>query len=275
MKAFISFSGDLSREVGKQLKDWLAAVLQHVEPWIAVDDISKGAQWPMRLADSLTESDCGILVLCADNLSSPWLMYEAGVIAARTNMERVAGVLVDVDPSMVSQPLSLFQLTRFDRDDILKLIHQMNVWTGTPRTTETVGKAFNALWPEFEKGVRSCTTSLSNRMPTIPRDPNAMIEEILALTRDVHRRTFAAAAEDQIRLLQKELHGPAAAAGLLDGLLASPTTAVETVSIQMRPSGTVEFRPAGTAGARHSSVNTFQLSAPPAGEIPIENTSGT
>jgi hypothetical protein len=275
MKAFISVSGQLSTQVGKQLKDWLAAVLQHVEPWIAVDDINKGAQWPTQLAESLTESDCGILVLSADNLTSPWLMYEAGVIAARTNMERVVGLLIDVAPSVVAPPLGLYQLTQFERADILKLIHRMNNWTNNPRASETVERAFDALWPDFETRVQSCkaTCGVTSEMPS--RDPHSLLVEILELTRDVYRRTCSSVAENRIRLLQNEIRGSTPAAGILDGLLANPSTAVESVSIQMRQAGPAEFRPSGATGTRQSSVTTLQLNPPPAGVMPARDTLGT
>jgi hypothetical protein len=275
MKSFISVSGTLSTEIGGHLSEWMAAVLQHVEPWIAVEDISKGAHWPTKLAESLSDTDCGIIVLCPDNLNSPWLMYEAGVIAARTKMERVAGLLIDVAPSAVTPPLGLFQLTRFDRDDVRKLIHRLNEWTNSPRTAETIDRVFNALWPEFETKVRQCIASGSTASPTPRRDHNAMIEEILNLTRDVYRRTCASAPEDRIGVLQKELRNSTTGTGLLDGLLASPRTAVESVSFHLRPTGPTG--PTGLTGAvstRHSSATTFQLQPAPAGVMPTRDSSG-
>ena len=75
MKTFISVSGKLSTAIGLVLTDWLKSVLQHVEPWIAAEDLSKGSQWSTVLSQTLSATDCGIIVLCPDNLQRPWLMY--------------------------------------------------------------------------------------------------------------------------------------------------------------------------------------------------------
>lgn len=274
MKLFISVSGTLSTEIGEHLSKWIAAVLQHVEPWIAVDDLNKGAHWPTKLADSLGDTDCGLIVLCRDNLDSPWLMYEAGVIAARTKMERVAGLLIDVSPSSVKPPLGHFQLTRFDRDDVCRLIHRLNEWTNSPRAVETINRAFNALWADCEAKVRECIASCNTATPAPVRDHNAMIEEILTLTRDLYRRAGTPRTEDRIRALQREIR--TASPSILDGLVDNPSTAVESVSFHLRPTGPTG--PAGLSGAgstRHFSATTFQLQPPPAGVMPNRDSSSS
>lgn len=276
MNSFISVSGNLSTQIGLALSDWLKSVLQHVQPWIAAEDISKGSQWRSVLSQSLASTDCGIIVLCPDNLQKPWLMYEAGVIAALTKMQRVATLLIDVQPQDVKSPLDQFQHTVFNRPDVLKLVHDINTWTGDRLTAGKVEDVFAMWWPALETKVSECKQACPVSAPLPHRDASDMIGEILELTRDVHRRTCSPRTEDRIRALQRELQGASSSSsGLLDGLLADGRTAVESVSILMRPTGPMEIGVTGPTGTRQSSATTLHLTPAPAGEKPMVGPSGS
>lgn len=47
MDIFISWSGEMSRELGQVLRDWLPLVLQSARPFFA-PNIDKGARWGAR-----------------------------------------------------------------------------------------------------------------------------------------------------------------------------------------------------------------------------------
>jgi hypothetical protein len=281
VNSFISVSGTLSTQIGLALSDWLKSVLQHVQSWIAAEDISKGSQWRSVLSQSLASTDCGIIVLCPDNLQKPWLMYEAGVIAALTKMQRVATLLIDVQPQDVEAPLDQFQHTLFDRPDVLKLVHDINTWTGDRLTASKVEEVFAMWWPVLETKVSECKQACPVNAPLPHRDASDIMGEILELTRDVHRRTCSPRAEDRIRAFQRELKGASSSSsGLLDGLLADGRTAVESVSILMRPTGPtgptapIEIGVTGPTGTRQLSTTTFHLAPAAAGEMPNRGPSG-
>lgn len=274
MTAFISVSGPLSTAIGKCLHAWLKGFLQHVEPWIAAEDIHKGSQWANVISQSLTTTDCGIIVLCPDNLTKPWLMYEAGVIAARTNMERVATLLVDVRPENVEWPLKQFQHTFFAEDDLLRLSHNINAWTGARLSSSEVADFFSVWWPRLEEQVRECKKTCGEMPPLHPRTTEEMLAEILELVRNGYVRGSRLSTEDHIRLLREPTDGTISA-GVLNGLLAGPNTAVDSISIQMRPTGPIEFGPTGPTGTRQSSATTFRVTPLPAGEMPARGPSGT
>lgn len=273
MTAFISVSGPLSTQIGKCLHGWLKGFLQHVEPWIAAEDIHKGSQWASVISQSLTETDCGIIVLCPDNLTRPWLMYEAGVIAARTNMERVATLLVDVRPENVEWPLKQFQHTLFTQDDLLRLSHNINAWTGARLSSSEVTDFFSVWWPRLEQQVNDCKNACGDMPPLRPRTTEEMLLEILDLVRNDYLRGSHLSKENQIRLLRERTDG-AISAGVLNGLLADPKTAVDRISIQMRPTGPIEFSATGPTGTRQSSVTTLRETPHPAGEMPIRGPVG-
>ena len=80
MRIFISWSGDLSRELGEAIRDWLPGVLQSVKPFFTPNDIEKGARWNKDISNELEQSSFGIFCLTKENLSRPWIMFEAGAL---------------------------------------------------------------------------------------------------------------------------------------------------------------------------------------------------
>jgi hypothetical protein len=81
MKVFISWAGTKSRVVAEALHGWLPNVVNAVEPFMSEMDIGKGALGVKVIADQLQSSRFGIICLTADNLSRPWINYEAGALA--------------------------------------------------------------------------------------------------------------------------------------------------------------------------------------------------
>ena len=53
MKIFISWSGQLSQEIGSAIRDWLPNVIQVVKPYFTPQDIEKGARWQTEIKSEL------------------------------------------------------------------------------------------------------------------------------------------------------------------------------------------------------------------------------
>jgi len=51
-----------------------------LKPWIICGN-RKGKKWSKELNDALEESKVGIICLNRNNLSEPWILFEAGAIA--------------------------------------------------------------------------------------------------------------------------------------------------------------------------------------------------
>lgn len=55
LKVFISWSGDLSRDVAEVLYEWLPSVIQSLKPYLS-QEIEKGVRWGTDLAQALQDS---------------------------------------------------------------------------------------------------------------------------------------------------------------------------------------------------------------------------
>ena len=81
MKVFISWSGTRSKTVAQTLHTWLKDVMPSLEPSASWEDIDKGKPWSIQLARYLEAIHVGVVCLTPENLTEPWLLFEAGAIS--------------------------------------------------------------------------------------------------------------------------------------------------------------------------------------------------
>lgn len=126
MKVFIGWSGNSSKFVAESLRGWLPYVLPYVKPWMSEGDIPKGTLWNTELWENLREADFGVLCLTPENITEPWVIFEAGALSGKHERERVSPFLLGIEPEDLPTPLSQFQSTRFDNKDVMSLIERIN-----------------------------------------------------------------------------------------------------------------------------------------------------
>jgi hypothetical protein len=95
MKVFISWSGPKSQAVAIALRDWIPLLFQAVEPWVSSADIQAGSRWTTELPKNLENSNFGILCMTKDNLTAPWLVFEAGALFRSLPLGQVVPFLLD------------------------------------------------------------------------------------------------------------------------------------------------------------------------------------
>jgi len=181
MKVFISWSGPRSRAVASALRDLIPDALQNVETWMSDHEIAAGARWSTELAGALEGSQFGIICLTPENLTAPWLLFEAGSLAKSVANSRVVPYLVDLGPTDVEFPLAQFQGATASRDGTLKLVEGINATFEAPLPTERILRIFDRWWREIE--ARLAAIPPSGTTSSVHRDERALLEEILELVR--------------------------------------------------------------------------------------------
>lgn len=186
MKIFLSWSGELSRELAEALRDWLPAVLQSVKPFFTPNDIEKGARWSKDIAQELETSSYGIFCLTKENLTKPWIMFEAGALSKRIDASRVCPVLFGVDNADLEGPLVQFQASPFNEAEIRKLMKTLNSGLGEQRLDDAVlASVFEMWWPKLNERV----SKILERHAAKPagtastRSDREILEEVLQLAR--------------------------------------------------------------------------------------------
>lgn len=194
MKVFISWSGDYSREVAEKLSVWIPSVIQSVETFFSPDDIGKGENWNNVLSKGLNDCNFGIICLTPENVTAPWIHFEAGALAKTLN-SRLSSVMLGINTSDIKGPLSRFQNTKFERNDFFKLLQGINAASDSPLKPEKLDYLFDALWERLDKEIEQ----IIERYESISKTPKVLsktndsdaIQEILSIVRKISNSTFS------------------------------------------------------------------------------------
>lgn len=187
MKIFISWSGESSKNVAEALKIWIPCFFESAEVFFSPEDIEKGQNWNKRLTEELADCNYGIVCLTSENKNAPWINFEAGAIAKAFD-SKVAALLVDIKPSDIQGPLSMFQATKLVKDDIYQLIKSINSSMEHPRSEDTLSNLFNALWGNMEENFNNIVASISaNQELEEKSEQNEILESILQTVREQSR----------------------------------------------------------------------------------------
>lgn len=189
MKVFISWSGDISREVAVAFREWLPSVIQSVEPYVSSEDIDKAARWSTDIAKELEDSTFGILCVTKENLEAPWLSFEAGALSKTMEKSFVTPFLFDIKRSEVQGPILQFQSAVFEKDDIKKMVQTINKASGEAGISEQrLEKSFDVWYPTLDKALSELKSKSSNLHEEISieeeQHSSDILEEILELSRD-------------------------------------------------------------------------------------------
>ena len=193
-KVFLMWSGNLSHAVAEGLFKWLPHVIQTVDPFLSSESIRKGQQWRSEIGGELEAGRFGIACVTRDNLHAPWLHFEAGSIAKHTGDALVATLRVNVEEAAITGPLSMFHSTDANTEaDMLKLVCSVNSAIPLPVAEDRVRGAFNKFWPELHDTIAKAIALHGEPTPKPPEpgSVDAMLQEILQITRATHRSIAA------------------------------------------------------------------------------------
>lgn len=127
MRVFLSWSGETSHTLATILHEWLPTVLQFVDPWMSSEDITKGARWDREIGETLEKTSYCIVCVTPGVQREPWVNFEAGAVAKIVSQSYVSALLLGVSAEELGGlPLSMFQFTRFNKADVLKLLRSIN-----------------------------------------------------------------------------------------------------------------------------------------------------
>lgn len=184
MKVFISWSGKRSKETAEILSSWIRQVIQAAETWISLD-IEKGSRWNEKINKELEHTKVGIICLNKENLTSEWILFEAGALS-KTSDAHVCTFLLDINPADIKPPLGQFQHTLFIKEDVKKLMLTINAKIGVQNEKTLPDKdleeVFEIFWPRLEEKLNTVKKESSDIVKK-SRTDREILEEILQLVR--------------------------------------------------------------------------------------------
>jgi len=186
MKLFISWSGQLSREVGEILRKYLPLMLQDLSVFMSKNDLESGSRWSLELAKELDESQFGVICLTPDNLNSSWILFEAGALTKHLE-GRACGLLLNrLTPVDITGPLSQFQHRAFVKSEFFALVKDLNIKLSNPLGESQLDLVFEKWWSDLEKEYKSAIKKFQESQPDVHhRDQQEILEEMLLRVRAI------------------------------------------------------------------------------------------
>jgi len=171
--------------------EWIPNVIQLVKPWMSKPDIEKGARWALDLAEELEKTSVGIICLTPENLTAPWILFEAGALSKAIKESRACTYLFDLNYTDVEGPLAQFNHTKAEKEDTKKLLHTINVALGTPEgpmiKDNQLETSFEKFWPDLEEALKKIPAQ--PKETHIKRDQEEKIDDILRVVRRLEKET--------------------------------------------------------------------------------------
>jgi hypothetical protein len=162
MNILLSWSGEVSHEIAKHLREWLPLVIPEFKPWVSSEDIDKGTAWWEELHRVLADPEMKavVVIVTPENVRSPWLYYESGAIAAKLD-RRVCPYLVKVPiKQILGTPFGGFQCTEADKTDTLKLVRSLHKFIGAPHAEVIFEGNFANRWLSLKGKLERATEGL-------------------------------------------------------------------------------------------------------------------
>jgi len=184
MKLFISWSGKLSHQIAKELREWFPLVINQLEPFVSSESIKKGDRWMIDINSELEQSNFGVICLTRENLNEPWIMFEAGALSKNVSQSKVSSLLFDnLKQNDIKSPLSLFQNTEFEKEDFKKLVISVNNALGDKKISDTVlNRSFEKWYSDLEEKIKKIEDEYRPELPPKQEDADTL-DEILRTTK--------------------------------------------------------------------------------------------
>lgn len=198
MQIFISWSGSKSKKIAEAIRHWLPEVIQSVRPYFTPDDVAKGQRWATDIAENLHKSEFGLFCLTAENLTAPWLLFEAGAVSKDNRVGRVCPLLFGVESAQLAGPLLQFQATPYSKEEVLKFMKAVNDVTSDPLSEIKLTRAFDRCWHELDEKIQSILKEYVQDESPAPRTLQEMVEETLGIVRAMSQNPIPPTDDDPL-----------------------------------------------------------------------------
>lgn len=165
MNVFISWSGDRSKILAKELSQLLPELVPTLNVWMSEQDIDAGSRWGEELNRKLETSNFGVLCLTQENLSAPWLLFEAGSLAKSVSQSKVVPYRLGLKPTDIPFPLAQFQGVDADEVGTKKLVQSLNSALESPIKGPQLDSMFKRWWPDLKSRIEVIPASVSQNDP--------------------------------------------------------------------------------------------------------------
>lgn len=99
----------------------------------------------------LKDAGYGLLCVTRDSVQSPWLLFEAGMMSSTPSIPVRMALSFGVSPSELLGPLRQFQSFSSDREGIYRLVCELNNYSATGISLDTLNSLFDTMYPALQR----------------------------------------------------------------------------------------------------------------------------
>jgi len=203
VKIFLSWSGDISREIARVFNKRIPYILNSARPFFSEEDMV-GGMWAKKIASELESSQLGLLFLTKENRNSLWLSFEAGALSKNFDRSKVVPIVFGIKSTDIVGPLATLQIIDFTEDKILQVVQMINEALGKEAfdKTKLISSFKDGWWDSLNAEVKSV---LSNEKKAVVRTDTELLEEILKLSRATIAAVFETGTGESLERAFREM----------------------------------------------------------------------
>lgn len=189
LKVFISWSGERSKAVATQVKQWVGQVFQGTEVFMSDEDIMAGTNWSERIKSELANTTVGIICMTPENQDAKWINFEMGALSkeVRDGDTRVIPLLIGFNSTQqVGQPAASLNMVMLNKDGLRKIAYSLNQVMENKREQSAIDLVTDMWWKELSASIETAAGELPTQSPP-ERSERAMVEEILETVRIISK----------------------------------------------------------------------------------------
>lgn len=131
MHVFISWSGENSQVIASALSKTLAAIFENGKnpftTFMSSANITAGDEWFNSIKDNIAKSSCAILCCTPENISAPWINFEAGACKMQMSADaKVIPLLIGMRARDLKPPLANLHCVEFTCGGFKKIVKDLN-----------------------------------------------------------------------------------------------------------------------------------------------------
>jgi len=216
IQIFVSWSMPASRVTAERAHEFLRKLFPTFKFFISSENISSGQRWFDVVSDKLSKCTIGIIVVTRENITRPWIHYEAGALAKLVEKSRVMPLLCGLGPSAIAEtPLSAFQASELSKAGIKRIADSIREHTDYAQSETDFVEHFEMLWARL--GADLCAVApgaddvSSKPISAKPKSPSqadlsAQISQLTEIVRSMEARLPSkVASEDDLAKMSSSL----------------------------------------------------------------------
>ena len=163
---FFSWSGERSKKVAEAFQDIFKEVFDPViECFLSTRDIAPGARSIQILFDKLEKCNYGICFIDSENVTAPWIQFEAGALSKMVENSKVMILLLDNNTECLQgTPLFAFQHKLFNREHIQSIFEEIIKLFDQESSKESFLKRFEKSWGSFSERSNKILANVQNEI---------------------------------------------------------------------------------------------------------------